>query len=68
MENNTITIGDLETVRGIIELAVSRGTFKASEIADVGSIYDKLTAFVIETTKQAQQQALAAQENKGEAQ
>ena len=63
MENNTITIGDLETVRGIIELAVSRGAFKASEVATVGAVFNKLTGFITETTRQAQQQAAAGQDN-----
>jgi hypothetical protein len=56
MENNTITIEDLNIACGIIEVAVSRGAFKASELAGVGSLYDKLTQFIEAVSKQVQEQ------------
>ena len=66
MENITnptqITIADLDTLKNIVDLASSRGAFRGAELTQVGTIYDKLTAFlngVIEQAK-AQQEAEAA--------
>ena len=63
MENNTqITIADLDTLKNIVDLASSRGAFRGAELTQVGTIYDKLSAFlngVIEQAK-AQQEAEAA--------
>lgn len=49
MENTTqnqITIADLDTVRTVIDLASSRGAFRAGELQQVGELYNKLTAFL----------------------
>lgn len=66
MENTNqspqITIADLDTLKNIVDLATSRGAFRGAELTQVGTIYDKLTAFlngVIEQAK-AQQEADAA--------
>ena len=39
-------VGDLQNCAQIIDAAVSRGAFKASEAAQVGAVYNKITAFV----------------------
>jgi len=44
--NNTLTIQDLQTVAQIIEVATQRGTFKANELVNVGTVYNKLTTFL----------------------
>lgn len=41
-----ITLTDLELVRTIIDLASSRGAFRANELKEVGEIYNKLTTFL----------------------
>jgi hypothetical protein len=56
--SNELNIQDLAVMRGIIELATERGTFKAPEMAAVGTLFNKLDAFL----KQVEEQAKAAQE------
>lgn len=41
-----LTVTDLSNLRSIVDVAVKRGTFNASEISAVGNIYDKLNAFL----------------------
>jgi uncharacterized protein YbaA (DUF1428 family) len=37
---------DLNAAAQIIDIAVTRGAFRANEVAQVGVVYNKLTAFV----------------------
>lgn len=49
MENtaqNQITIADLDVLRNVIDLASSRGAFRANELQQVGELYNKLTRFL----------------------
>ena len=39
-------IGDLKTLSTILDVASTRGAFKASEMAGVGFLYNKLQAFL----------------------
>lgn len=57
MENN-ITVADLNLLKNIIELASTRGAFQASEMKQVGEVYEKLVAFLEAVVAQA-----AAQES-----
>jgi len=57
-QTNELSIQDLVLTRAVIELATERGTFKANELASVGSLYNKLDAFL----KEVEAQAKAAQE------
>ena len=41
-----IQIADLQTILNIIDLASSRGAFRAPELTQVGAIADKLGAFL----------------------
>lgn len=41
-----LTVSDLSNIRAIIDAAVRRGTFGASEISGVGATYDKLNSFL----------------------
>ena len=61
MENVQLTVGDMASLRGLLEAACNRGAFKATEMSTVGAIYDKLSKFVEATTAQ-----LAAQQAQGE--
>lgn len=61
---NELTITDLALARAVIETATERGTFKANELASVGSLYNKLDAFL----KEVEAQAKAAKEGAAAAQ
>jgi len=51
-----LNVNDLNAVRSIIDIATTRGTFKANELEAVGKTYNKLTAFLEHVTKQQQAQ------------
>jgi len=54
MENNTqpqqelpqVTVQDLASLTSCIELAASRGAFRANEMTAIGALYDKLSSFL----------------------
>ena len=52
MENN-ITVADLNLLKNIIDLASTRGAFQASELRQIGEVYEKLTAFLETVVAQA---------------
>jgi len=59
MENlteNQITIVDLDLLRNIVNLAVTRGAFNAAEAKQVGEVYEKLTNFLKAVVDQAKAQ------------
>jgi|TARA_B110000503_G_scaffold61280_1_gene97264 hypothetical protein len=56
MENKEITIADLGLLRNIIDLASTRGAFRAAEMKDVGEVYNKLSAFLEAVVAQAKAQ------------
>lgn len=41
-----LTITDLQNLRAIIDVASTRGAFKAAEMAAVGTVFNKLDAFL----------------------
>jgi hypothetical protein len=41
-----LTVQDLATIRNIIDVASTRGAFKAGELESVGKIYNKLDLFL----------------------
>jgi hypothetical protein len=45
-EQPQLTIADLQLIGRVIDTASQRGAFRASELADVGSIYNKLASFL----------------------
>lgn len=56
MDDNTqITIADLDVIKNIIDLACTRGAFRAGEISQVGAAYDKLDAFLKAVLAQEQE-------------
>ena len=52
-----LNINDLNTLRAIIDLASSRGSFKTAEMVAVGTAYNKLNAFLEQVAKQAEEQS-----------
>ena len=58
MDNTQITIADLDMIKNIIDLASTRGAFRAAEMKQVGEVYDKLAAFLAAVVAQAQAQEI----------
>lgn len=54
-EPESINLNDLAMLAQVVELASSRGAFRAEELTAVGKLYDKLRGFL--TAVQEQQQA-----------
>lgn len=50
-----LTITDLANLKSIIEVAVKRGVFDASEIAAVGTTFNRLNKFLIQISEQKEQ-------------
>tara|TARA_B110000971_G_C19818558_1_gene412247 strand:- start:196 stop:396 length:201 start_codon:yes stop_codon:yes gene_type:complete len=66
MENKEITIADLGLLKNIIDLASTRGAFRAAEMKEVGEVYNKLTAFLELVVAQAKAQDETQASNTGE--
>jgi hypothetical protein len=58
-----LSITDLAMLKNVIDIAASRGAFKANEMKAVGEVYDKLTNFLQLVVSQAEAQQA---ENQGE--
>lgn len=60
--NPDLSITDLQNLRAVIDVASTRGAFKAAEMAAVGTVFNKLDAFLNAVSAQASaQQAAQAQ-------
>lgn len=46
MEEQLLTVDDLQAISGIIEIACTRGAFQASEMSVIGHVYDKLATWL----------------------
>ena len=57
-----LTVNDLQLLRQSIEVATSRGAFKAAEMLTVGTVFNKLEGFLNAISKQQGNQ----QPNQGE--
>ena len=62
VDPNALSIGDLKNLTTIIDVASSRGAFRANEMASIGLMYNKLQSFLQKTapTNAAQQQVMGA--------
>ena len=49
-----LTVNDLAEIKDIINLACTRGAFRANEMRTVGAAYDKIVAFLSDIVSQAQ--------------
>lgn len=57
-ENNTdLTINDLNALKTIVDIAISRGAFKGTEMTAIGQVYTKLDTFLTAVTEQAKASA-----------
>jgi len=45
-DDTALSIADLQAIAQVIDAAVRRGAFGASEVTEVGAIYTKLTSFL----------------------
>ena len=58
-----LTVTDLQNIRAIIDIAATRGAFKANEMAAVGTVFNKLDIFlaaVVPAQQKEQAEAEAA--------
>ena len=55
-----LSIGDLRNLMTILDVASTRGAFKASEMSGVGYIYNKLQAFLAKVAPEGQQAGTVA--------
>ena len=51
-----LSIGDLKGLASIIDVASTRGAFKAAELSGVGTLFNKLTTFLANVENKACQQ------------
>jgi flagellar motor component MotA len=58
-----LNINDLNAVKSIIDIATTRGAFKANELEAVGKTYNKLNTFLEHVTKQQQEQQAQGKNN-----
>jgi hypothetical protein len=63
MENKEITIADLNLLKDIVDLASTRGAFRAAEMKEIGELYNKLTSFLDAVVAQAKAQEESAASN-----
>jgi len=63
MENKEITIADLNLLKDIVDLASTRGAFRAAEMKEIGGVYDRLTSFLEAVVAQAKAQEESAASN-----
>lgn len=63
-EPATLGVADLQNAAQVIDVAVSRGAFRAGEAAQVGTVFNRLVAFIqsVQQQQQPQQEAQAAQQ------
>lgn len=59
-----LTITDLVSLKNIIEIACSRGSFQAAEMKNVGEVYDRLASF-LQSINDAAERAQAEQSQPG---
>lgn len=58
-----LTVTDLQNIRAIIDVAATRGAFKANEMAAIGTVFNKLDVFlaaVVPAQQKEQAEAEAA--------
>jgi hypothetical protein len=59
-DNANLTINDLKTIINVVDLATQRGAFRANELKTVGTVYEKVQAFLAQVEGQMKAQAEAA--------
>jgi len=57
---NSLGVQDLQNCAQIIDIAMSRGAFRANEAAQVGAVYNKIDAFIKSVAETQNQNAEAS--------
>ena len=57
-----LSITDLAVLKNVIDLACSRGAFRAPEMKAVGEVYEKLSTFLDTVIKQAEAEMQSGQQ------
>lgn len=66
MDNQQLSITDLAMIKNVIDVACSRGAFRAAEMKSIGEVYEKLTGFLSAVVAQAEAQSDAQATQQGE--
>ena len=66
MENASLTLADMASLKNLIEAATARGAFRANEVKQVGELHEKLTKFLEAVVEQAKAQQEADEQSQGE--
>lgn len=61
MDKPTITVSDIASMVSIIEVAATRGSIKADELAPVGELYNRLKKFLEFAQQQIEPQSQGEQ-------
>jgi hypothetical protein len=56
-----LSIADLQNIRTLIDVAVRRGTFGATELSSVGAVFDRLNTFLSAVTPPPQGEGAPAE-------
>jgi len=64
---DSISLNDLQVLMNIVDLASQRGAFRGNELTQVGTVFDKLNAFLTFVAEQQAAQAEAEAEEGAEA-
>jgi len=57
IEQTSLTIADIATLKQIVEVASSRGAFRAEELSQVGAVYDRVSAWIDSMTPATENEA-----------
>lgn len=57
-----ITVSDIILLKNIVEIASTRGAFRASELSQVGQLYDKVNAWCESVAQSAAENSEGSQE------
>ena len=41
-----VSIGDIMVLKQIVEVATARGAFRANELTQIGTVYDRISAWI----------------------
>lgn len=67
-QDSNLSISDLAVLKNCIDIACSRGAFRAPEMKSVGEVYDKLAAFLQVVVSHAEAAEQAQAQSQGETQ
>lgn len=56
-----LSIVDLQNIKAILETAVRRGAFQASEMSPIGAVYDRLNTFLTAVLPKKEETAQTAE-------